>query len=177
VRYSDESMATTTKKLSRALGKSGIKRTVQRSSCSVAFVLPLLLADSMNLYRVLADVVVIVHAAYVGFVLFGLLAVLLGYLLGWQWVRNFWFRVIHLVMIGVVAAESLLGIECPLTAWENQLRKIGGGQPRPDGFIAYWSHELIFFEAPTWVFTVAYCVFGGLVVAAWFLVRPRLPGK
>ena len=143
----------------------------------MAIVLSLSLADSMNLYRVLADVVVVVHAAYVGFVVLGLLVVLLGYLLGWHWVRNFWFRVVHLVMIGVVAVESLLGIVCPLTTWENQLRKMGGGQPRPDGFIAYWSHELIFFEAPTWVFTAAYCVFGVLVVAAWFLVRPRLTEK
>lgn len=131
----------------------------------------------MNVYRLLADAVVVVHAAYVGFVIFGLLAILLGVLFRWQWVRNFWFRTIHLVMIGVVVAESLLGIVCPLTTWENQLRRMGGGEPRPDGFIAFWAHELIFLDAPEWVFTLIYCLFGALVLATWFLARPRRPGK
>ncbi len=129
----------------------------------------------MNVYRFLADLVVVVHATYVGFVVFGLLAILVGLLLGWRWIRNFWFRAIHLVMIGVVVAESLLGIVCPLTSWENELRKLGGGEPRPDGFIAYWAHELIFFQAPAWVFTVGYCLFGALVLATWSLAPPRRP--
>ena len=66
------------------------------------------------LYRVLADLVVVVHAAYIAFVLFGLLAVVLGAALGWGWVRNFWFRAIHLAMIAVVVIQAIAGVICPL---------------------------------------------------------------
>ena len=50
--------------------------------------------------RVLADVIVVLHAAYVSFVVFGLAAILLGIVFRWSWVRNVWFRAIHLIAIG-----------------------------------------------------------------------------
>ena len=53
----------------------------------------------MNVYRTLADGVVVAHFAYVAFVLFGLVAILIGIALRRPWARNFWFRIIHLAMI------------------------------------------------------------------------------
>ena len=50
----------------------------------------------------------------------------MGVVLRWKWVRNPWFRAIHLIAIGIVVAESLAGIPCPLTVWERQLRKMAG---------------------------------------------------
>ena len=73
--------------------------------------------------RMLADLIVMTHTAYVSFVVFGLLAILIGVALGWDWVRNIWFRAIHLTAIVIVVAEALAGIPCPLTTWEKQLRK------------------------------------------------------
>ena len=85
--------------------------------------------------RVLADLIVVFHACYVSFVVFGLAAILAGIVFRWGWVRNFWFRAIHLVMIAIVVGESLAGVPCPLTVWEQQLRKrageaLHGGFPR-----------------------------------------------
>ena len=60
--------------------------------------------------EMLADLIVVFHAAYVSFVVFGLVAILIGAVLRWRWVRNFWFRVIHLTAIGIVVAEALFGI-------------------------------------------------------------------
>ena len=49
----------------------------------------------------------------------------------WEWVRNWWFRVAHLVAILIVAAEAFLDIPCPLTEWEYRLRELWpGGQKR-----------------------------------------------
>src|SRR4029079_7904709 len=56
-------------------------------------------------YRLLADLIVAIHAAYVAFVVVGLLLILIGLACGWKWVRNWWFRVAHLVAILIVAAE------------------------------------------------------------------------
>ena len=56
----------------------------------------------------------------------GLLLILLGACLRWQWVRNRWFRVAHLLAIVIVAFEAINNIECPLTTWEYDLRRLAG---------------------------------------------------
>ena len=129
----------------------------------------------MNVYRALADLVVVAHAAYVLFVIFGLVAVLLGVLFRWSWTRNFWFRMVHLAMIGVVVAESVLSIVCPLTTLELYLRTQAGEAAEEGSFIGRWVHELLFFEAPEWVFTIIYCAFGARGRATFWLAPPRRP--
>lgn len=131
----------------------------------------------MSVYRLLADGIVLCHAAYVSFVLLGLVVTLFGGWAGWSWVRNFWFRMVHLGMISIVVIESLLEITCPLTVWEENLRRRAGESVQSGAFIARWAHELIFFDAASWVFTVAYCLFGLLVFLGLFLVPPRLPKR
>jgi hypothetical protein len=123
--------------------------------------------------RILADLIVVIHATYVSFVVFGLLAILVGALFGWSWVRNFWFRMIHLTAIGIVVAEALAGIPCPLTNWEQQLRKIGGQTGYTGDFLGYWAHQFIFYRAEPWVFTAAYAAFGLAVLAGFVLAPPR----
>ena len=112
----------------------------------------------MNWPRFLADVIVVFHACYVGFVVFGLAAILAGLVFRWEWVRGFWFRVVHLLTIGIVTVEALLGVPCPLTTWEHALRSRAGEQAVEGDFIADWMHRLIFFRAEPWVFTVGYCL-------------------
>jgi hypothetical protein len=127
--------------------------------------------------RVLADVVVVVHAAFVAFVVFGMVAILAGLVLGWGWVRSFAFRALHLAAIGVVAALALADMSCPLTTLEKVLRRQAGQETYPGAFIGYWAHRLIFFQAEPWVFTLAYSLFGAAVLAAFLLGPPRLPWK
>lgn len=128
-------------------------------------------------YRILADAVVTVHFAYVAFVVVGLVLTLAGAALRWKWVRNFWFRVLHLAMIGVVVAEAWCGIVCPLTTWENELRRRAGQAGYRGGFIANLLHDAMFFEADPWVFTLGYSLFGLAVLATFFIAPPRLPDK
>ena len=129
----------------------------------------------MAVYRVLADAVVLVHFAYVAFVVLGLAAILLGIARRWQWIRNFWFRAVHFLMIGVVVAESLGNVVCPLTTWENQLRLAGGQGEEAGSFIARWIHRVMFFDAPERAFTAGYCLFGLAVLATIFWAPPRWP--
>jgi hypothetical protein len=124
-------------------------------------------------YRLLADLTVVVHFAYVMFVILGLMAILLGWALKWNWVRNRWFRGIHLVMILTVVLEAWVGITCPLTTWEQQLRSKAGQETYEGAFIATWVHDALFFEGPPWVFTACYSLFGGVVLATLFLVKPH----
>jgi hypothetical protein len=121
----------------------------------------------------LADLIVVVHASYVSFVVFGQLAILLGVAFRWSWVRNFWFRATHLLAIGIVVGESFFGIDCPLTVWERELRQVAGQTGYTGDFLGYWAHQLIFFRADRWVFTGLYSLFGLLVLATFILAPPR----
>jgi hypothetical protein len=126
-----------------------------------------------SFYRLAADAVVMLHMAYVLFVIFGFLLTLLGCLFRWKWIRNPWFRGIHLAMILIVVAEAWLGITCPLTTWEDQLRELGGGESNQGAFIANLVHDWLFYEAPPWVFATAYSLFGLGVVLTFVLAPPR----
>ncbi|GAC1471663.1 MAG: hypothetical protein NVSMB9_18070 [Isosphaeraceae bacterium] len=127
--------------------------------------------------RVLADLIVLFHALFVAFVVLGMAVILLGLACRWEWVRNFWFRVLHLAAIGVVVLETLTGMACPLTTWEGALRRQAGQRTYPGEFIGYWAHRLIFIDAQPWVFTTLYVLFGASVLLAFLVGPPRLPGR
>ena len=131
-----------------------------------------------NLYALLADIIAVVHFGYVLIVVLGLFAFLLGGLLGWRFVRNFWLRIIHFLMIAVVIFQSLIGMMCPLTVWERDLR-IVAGQPNvcEEAFVVRLIHQLMFFNFPPMVFTVGYCLFGLAVLGSWWLYPPNLPWR
>ena len=124
-------------------------------------------------YQIAADGLLVIHAALVAFVILGLIATFVGYFLGWQWVRNLWFRLVHLVVIAIVVAQAWLGVICPLTTWEMALRRKAGEAGYEGSFIEHWLQALLYYSAPEWVFILAYSLFGGLVVLSWFIVRPR----
>jgi hypothetical protein len=121
----------------------------------------------------LADAIVVIHLLIVLFILAGPPLIYLGAALRWKWVKNWRWRLLHLGAILFVAAESLLGITCPLTVWEDMLR----GRESAGGFIEGWVDRLIFYDAPTWVFTVAYAAFATLVLVTWFIVPPIRQGR
>lgn len=119
--------------------------------------------------QLLANVVLVVHFAFVAFVVGGLAAIWIGAAAGWQWVRNYWFRIVHLAAIAFVACEAIAGVMCPLTVWEDALR----GRASDMGFIARWIRGVMFYEAPPWVFTTVYVAFAAVVAVTFWRVPPR----
>lgn len=128
------------------------------------------------LYGFLADLVVAIHVAYVSFVVGGQLAIMAGIALRWQWIRNFWFRLAHLLAIMLVATESIADVECPLTVWERSLRLAAGQEVTGDTFIGRLLHALIFYDFKPWVFTVTYITFAFIVLGTFVLAPPRWRG-
>lgn len=133
-------------------------------------------------FQQLADLVLVLHFGVVAFVVGGLVLVWVGNGLDLQRLRRcvngVAFRVTHLLAIAIVVAESWLGIVCPLTSLEQALRS-RAGLPVPGGekgFLASWLSRLLFYDAPAWVFTLAYSLFGLLVVASWWSFPPRRAG-
>ena len=117
----------------------------------------------------LADIVLVVHALFVLFVVGGF-ALILGGARRWGWVRNRAFRIAHLAAIAFVASEALLGITCPLTRWEDWLR---AGALGDRSFVGRWVARLLYYDLPEWVFALAYLAFALAVAWVWIAVPPR----
>ena len=116
----------------------------------------------------IADVVLVFHFFIVVFIVGGLIFTWIGAAARWQWVRNRWFRYLHLAAIVFVALEAVFGYICPLTIWEDALR----GGARPESFIGRWVSRALFYQAPEWVFTTLYCVWAAATVATLRFVPP-----
>jgi hypothetical protein len=110
----------------------------------------------------------LIHFALVLFVTAGLPLIYLGAGLGWTWVRAWQWRAVHLAAIVFVAMESLLGIACPLTVWEDALR----GNQTNLGFIERWIERIMFYDLPARVLILAYTGFAVLVAVTWVTVPP-----
>ncbi len=127
----------------------------------------------MTLWRALADLVLVAHAAYVLFVVGGQALIVIGWIRGWEWTRSRLFRLLHLVAIGLVMLEAWLGINCPLTILENFLRLKAGTVAYENSFIGHWLRWVIFYAAPEWIFALIYTVFTALVILTWLAYPPR----
>jgi hypothetical protein len=127
------------------------------------------------MYVFFADLMAGAHLAYVLAVVVGLVLTLVGGAMGWRWVGNRWFRVIHLAMIAGVVARALLWDECPLTWWERDLRELGGQVNYEGSSVGYLLHAAIHPTYPIapWVYLTVYSAFAVLVASAFWFVPVR----
>jgi hypothetical protein len=92
------------------------------------------MSESDMPYGILADLVLIVHALFVIFVVFGGLAVL-------RWRRLAW---LHLPAAVWGVAIELGGWVCPLTYLENYFRRLGGESGYSGTFIEQYLEPLLY---------------------------------
>jgi hypothetical protein len=114
-------------------------------------------------YRLLADATVVVHLAFVAYVVVG------GYL-AWRWPRTIW---LHLAAAGWGFTGIVVGIVCPLTTLENWSRHRAGEQGLPpSGFIDHYLTGVIYPQSMLVEVRVLVLV---VVVASWigFVYRRR----
>jgi hypothetical protein len=86
------------------------------------------------LYRILADLTLLAHLAFVLFVV-------LGALLLFRWPRLVWVHA-PMAMWGVLI--ELIGWTCPLTPLENYFRRLGGEAGYRGGFVEHYLLSLIY---------------------------------
>jgi hypothetical protein len=118
----------------------------------------------------LANIVLVLHALIVVFIVGGLFAIWIAAGLGLAWARNRAFRITHLVAIGIVATLAVIDVPCPLTVLEDYLRT---GTAGPQGFIQRWVSAWLYYDFPGWVFVLAYTAFLLAVILTWYRIRPR----
>jgi hypothetical protein len=128
--------------------------------------------ENQAFYAASADAIVAIHTLFVGFVVIGQLLILIGLVCRWKWVRNPWFRVIHLLCIGIVATEAASGVICPLTVWERHLRDLAG-QAVNDSAVGWFFNSILFFNMPREFFVWIHISFGALVLGTFLFGPPR----
>ncbi len=129
------------------------------------------------MFSLLADLTLICHVAFVVFVVLTVPLIFLGKWLNWKWIRLRWLRLAHLFGMGVVVVQSWLGIICPLTTLEMYFREKAGEVSYSGSFIEHWLHQLLFWQAPQWVFIMIYTGFAVLILGTWLLVPPVFKKK
>ena len=128
------------------------------------------------MYAFFADLVTTVHLAIVAFMILGLPLILVGGACKWAWVRNPWFRITHLGIMGYIVFNALRGELCFLTHLEHDLREKAGQSmegARDYSFIGRLFHDILFVEMPQEDLHRIYFAFGALVLIATLFVRPR----
>lgn len=131
-----------------------------------------------NGYSLLADLIVIIHFLYVTFAVGGQVMIMVGWAGKWQFIRQPGFRITHLIAVGFVGLEAVIGMICPLTDWEYSLRQMAGQSVDRDiSFIARLVRMIIFYDFPSWVFTFIHISFGILVIATFIVVPPNFRRK
>jgi hypothetical protein len=94
-------------------------------------------------FAIFADLIALSHLLFVGFVVWVEGLILLGVVLGWQWIFDPILRLSHIGLVGFVGVQDLLGRVCPLTTWEIQLREKAGQSPSRKPFIGRMVHALL----------------------------------
>lgn len=103
-------------------------------------------------YRVLADAVLVLHLAFILFVVLG------GWLVAIR-PKLIW---LHLPVVAWGAAVEIFGWTCPLTPLENWLRDRGGETGYSGGFIDHYLTPLMY---PAGLTRGMQLALGGLVIA------------
>jgi hypothetical protein len=92
------------------------------------------------IWSLLADGLVILHFAFTSFVIFG------GFLT-WRWPK---VALLHLPALAWGCWVEVSHNICPLTPWENHLRRLGGEAGYGGGFLAHYLVRVLYPPALTW---------------------------
>jgi hypothetical protein len=115
-----------------------------------------------------ADAVLVLHLAYVAFIP-------LGGFLAWRWHRVVW---LHLVAVAVGVVSITIGFDCPLTTWEQSLRRRGGQRPYTNGFVDHYLRGRVYPHGYEWEVQVifAVCIVLAYALPVWRRRRIRAGG-
>ncbi|MEW6237316.1 MAG: DUF2784 domain-containing protein [Candidatus Omnitrophota bacterium] len=134
--------------------------------------------------KIIANLIMCLHFFYVLCVAVPILLILIGAFRKWNYVRNFWFRLVHFSLIGIVIALSVLGYPCPLTVWEDHYRQLGGESSYYHDFMTHWISTLLYYDFEPWQCTIFYIAVGVFLLSLFYLVpphsplrKPRIPSK
>jgi len=123
------------------------------------------------LYRIIADIIVIVHLVWILFMLVGFILTFCGFF--WKGFFDRWlFRTLHLFGIVYVSLLAIMGKYCPLTLWENSLReKYDSTLTYPGSFMIHYVEKLVYPDINPLIIIIP-TIFIAVFISAIFIIRP-----
>lgn len=124
------------------------------------------------IYEVLADIIVVMHFAWILFILTGFILTITGF--WWKKFFDKWlFRTIHLGCVLYLSILDIMGGKpCPLTIWENILRaKYDPNLTYPGSFIAHYIGKLVYPDINPSILLISY-IFIYVFTIIIFIVKP-----
>jgi hypothetical protein len=113
----------------------------------------------------LADATVVVHLAYLAFIP-------VGGMLALRWPR---LVGPHLAAVAVALVSITIGFDCPLTTWEQSLRRHGGQRPYTNGFVDHYLTGRMYPHGDAWAVQAlfAICIVLSYAVLCERMMRSR----
>ena len=118
------------------------------------------------------------HLLLATFMVSGWLVIVIGGPLGLRFVRNFWFRAVHLGGFAVIAGFAAAGKLCPLTTLEYSLLARSGrdaGEPEP--LVARVVEAALYPDVAPGLLLALTLLLGATTVLAWWIVPPERRGR
>jgi Protein of Unknown function (DUF2784) len=104
----------------------------------------------------IAEAIFCFHVVVIAFAVFGLVAIPLGAWSGWKFVRVFWWRAMHLGLLGIVALQAALGRACFLTVWEGEFLRSAGEAASNEPLVYRWVSQAIYWPLPLFLWVRFY---------------------
>ena len=117
---------------------------------------------------IFSEIVLLFHFCIFLFIILSFILIPLGYYQKWEWVKNKYYRLIHLVLMGIVFIETILGFMCPLTILENFLRN----DIEINNKITKIIHQIMYWGLPTYQFIILYLLSLLYLIFLWFFFKP-----
>ena len=116
----------------------------------------------------IAGALILVHFSLAAFITLGFFIIPIGHKLGWNWIKSRNLRILHLFLMGVITAETIVGLTCPLTVLENMFRDVDYSS----SFMSYWIAQILYWDLPNHVFVTLYSLCLWWVSILWKICPP-----
>ena len=117
---------------------------------------------------IFSEIVLFFHFCIFLFMILSFFLIPLGYYQKWEWVKNKYYRLIHLVLMGIIVIETILGFMCPLTILENFLRN----DIEINNKITQIIHQIMYWDLQTYQFIILYLLSLLYLIFLWFFFKP-----
>ena len=117
---------------------------------------------------IFSEIVLLFHFCIFLFMILSFFLIPIGYYQKWTWVKNKYYRSIHLVLMGIIFMETILGFMCPLTILENFLRN----DTEINNKITHIIHQIMYWDLPSYQFIILYLLSLLYLIFLWCFFKP-----
>ena len=117
-----------------------------------------------------SEIILLLHLLIFLFITLSFILIPIGYFQKWEWVKNKYYRSIHLILMGIISIETILGFMCPLTILENYFRD----DIKVDNKLTEIAHQILYWDLPNYQFIILYLVSFSYLIFLWFFFKPNL---